>query len=86
MIIEELRKFDDGLRFVACVPKSQKKYQTKVVLNTNTYDEKNETWLDEMERCISIGSRNSEKETIKVLVDSAIVIEPEIVNFVLILD
>ena len=54
IIIEEFRKLDDGLRFVARVPKAQQTHQTKVVLITNIYDETNEACLEEMERCIGV--------------------------------
>ncbi|GBP42740.1 RNA-directed DNA polymerase from mobile element jockey [Eumeta japonica] len=94
VIIEELRKLDDGLRFVAHVPKTQQEHQMKVVLNTDTYDEKNEACLDEIERYVSvrliemrkiedvkiIEGCNSEKETLNALLDPAIVIESEIHN------
>lgn len=53
-IIDELRKLDDGLCFVARVPKAQQTHHTKVVLNTNIYDETNEACLEEMERCIGV--------------------------------
>ncbi|KAG7310961.1 hypothetical protein JYU34_003809 [Plutella xylostella] len=63
IIIEELKKLDDGLRFVARVPKAQQIHHTKVVLNTNTYDETNDSCLEEMERCI--GVRPLKMKTIK---------------------
>lgn len=53
-IIDELRNLDDGLRFIARVPKAQQTHHTKVVLNTNIYDETNEACLEEMERCIGV--------------------------------
>lgn len=62
-IIEELEKLDGTLRFVARVPKAQQTHQTKVVLNSNIYDETNEACLEEMERCI--GVRPIKMRTIK---------------------
>ncbi|GBP50049.1 hypothetical protein EVAR_39626_1 [Eumeta japonica] len=83
VIINELKKLDDELRFVARVLKSQQKNTRRRLCSSRTPTMRKtrhvlKKWR--VQRFPQIEDCNSEKETINALVDAAIVLEAEIDN------